>query len=58
MIALWLALLAGRPGVAPPALPPPGRIVTTPTLHVGVRGAVLVTPDERAAGFTIQISVL
>jgi hypothetical protein len=53
VIAVWLALLAGRPGITAPTV---GRVVTTPTLHVGVRGAVLVTPEERAVGVTIQVT--
>lgn len=44
-----------------PATPPPwygtaGRIITTPTLHVGVRPAFFANHDEIAIGATVQIT--
>jgi hypothetical protein len=41
------------------SLPPwyGGRVFTSAALHVGLRPAVLVAPDELALGFTMQVTV-
>lgn len=44
--------------VAPsPMSPAPWRLVTSPAVHVGVRPAALVSPEERAAAATIQVTL-
>jgi len=49
---LWLALQA-RPA---PTLPwAGGRLYSSPRLNVGARPALLVTPEERAVGVTVQV---
>jgi len=52
MLALWLALQAGP--AAPPE-PAPWRVYASERLHVGVRPAMLMTPDESAVGVTVQV---
>jgi hypothetical protein len=54
MIAMLLAMSA-----SPPPMPwygTAGRILTTPTLHLGIRPAVHVDRNEFAAGLTLQIT--
>lgn len=51
-----LALLWVLSGPPPAPSVQPWRLVTTPWLHVGVRPAVLVSPDEWALGMTVQIT--
>lgn len=57
MLALVLAL-SGPP--APPAVTPPawygGRLLSTPSLHVGLRPALFVGAGEVDVGLTLQIS--
>lgn len=53
MIALLLAL-QGPPAPAPPWAG--GRILSLTGLHVGARPALYMSPDEIAAGLTVQIS--
>ena len=59
MIALWFALLTGGP---PPASIPPspvlGRIYTSPTVHVGIRGHAFASPFETGVGVTVQVSTM
>jgi hypothetical protein len=58
VIALAVALALAGPPAPPPTLDPqPWRIVSAPSVHVGARPAVLVTPEEVGAGFTLQVSV-
>lgn len=57
MTWLSLSLALALSGAPAPSGPAPWRLVTTPSLHVGLRPAVLVTPDEVAAGVTIQVTV-
>jgi hypothetical protein len=51
--ALWLSQ---------PVAPPPHlnlrRVFTSDAVHIGIAANVLVTPDERAAAVTVQISFL
>ncbi len=54
MIPLWLALTLAPP---PPAAPAPLRVYESETVHVGVRPAWLLTPEEVGVGITIQVSV-
>jgi hypothetical protein len=55
-VALVLALQGSPSAVAPPWYGWAGRVYTSARLHVGVRPAVLVDPDERAVGLTIQLT--
>lgn len=58
VIALAVALAFAGPTAPPPALDPqPWRLVSEAGVHVGARPAVLVSPEEVGAGFTLQVSV-
>jgi hypothetical protein len=57
VIALWLAMLTGGPPPATP-IPPVTRIYSSPTLHIGIRPAILATPYEVGSGITVQITAL
>lgn len=59
MILLVLALS----GFLPAASTPPsmsavtvGRVYTSPSLHIGVRGALLLSPSESGGAVTIQLT--
>jgi hypothetical protein len=57
--AALAVLLAMTPGPAPPPAPAPVRLVTTPSLHLGARPAVLLTSESREIGIgaTLQVTV-
>jgi hypothetical protein len=44
------------PAQSPPWYGTAGRIITTPMLHVGVRPAFFLDPDEVSIGLTVQIT--
>ena len=50
-LAVSLAVLT-----SPPPSPPPWRLLSTPSLHVGVRPAVDVSAEGWGAGATLQIT--
>ena len=52
----WLALSVALAASQPPPVAAPWRIYASDRVHVGVRPAALVSPDELAIGITLQIS--
>lgn len=58
-LTLALAALSAPPSGQPwsPTMQPAGRIVTTSHLHLGVRPAVAISPDEVAVGATVQLTL-
>jgi hypothetical protein len=56
LIGLVLALQSPMPAQSPPWYGTAGRIITTPTLHVGIRPAFFLDPDEISIGLTVQIT--
>lgn len=53
-LAVAIALSLAQPHVQ---APPPVRIVDTPDVHVGVRPAIIVSPEEAAAGITVRVTI-
>ena len=56
---LLAAILTLSPPPLLPAEPspsPPGRVLTLPWLHLGIRPAVYVSPRSEALGVTVQVS--
>ena len=52
-VALWLSQPVAPP---PPPAPAPWRLISTPTVHLGVRPHLLATSGETGAAVTIQLS--
>lgn len=50
---MWIGLAIALSGLQ---TYPAGRVYSSATLHVGIRPAVLISSEETAAGFTIQLS--
>lgn len=58
MKSLALAFAVSTAPLSPPPLPwAGGRIFTSSALHVGMRPAAMIAPDELALGFTVQVTV-
>lgn len=57
MISLALALWLAPPTTTPPPAPF-GRVLTTRTVHVGVRPHFYASPGEAAGAVTIQLTFL
>ena len=57
MIPLAVALWLSQPVAAPTPSPAPWRLVSTASIHVGLRPHVLVTRGEQAGFVSFQVTV-